>query len=402
MAFKTPDRFPGAREEEEFQFSDNAGDPSVEGALRYTGSEFLFKDAGSVFNPRPNKPGVLQVTTHTNFTGSASYVTLQHFLFKGSTAWPGFANIKVVARLGSLLASPSQVRIYDVTNSLEICVVNVTSFLDTIVETGTLGNIPAGPAVWEIQARAPNASGIFVAAVALNFFSPGYITDASDFICVSEVFGIFVPPATLVHEWEADSGIVVGDGAALDAWSPVVGGVSLLQAGAPKPIYRATAATNGLPSVEFVATDYMDAAVGTIAQPDTIILIAEFPDTNQPTEHFDGVSARQTIFTQPGPVWWVYAGASVSTGGTPAVSTGLHFVVAQFNGASSFLQIDGIKSAALSVGSGSLSPFRLGASNTGAFGPNMYVHAASIWSGVMNTAQIDAARSAAQTKWSTP
>ena len=50
---KTPDRFPGTREEDELQLLDQYGVmPDVEGGVVYSDGSFYFKDAYGEFNPR--------------------------------------------------------------------------------------------------------------------------------------------------------------------------------------------------------------------------------------------------------------------------------------------------------------------------------------------------------------
>lgn len=54
MAPSTPDRSPGALEEdEELRFGTNAGGPSVAGAIAYDGSSFRLRDASGTYDPRP-------------------------------------------------------------------------------------------------------------------------------------------------------------------------------------------------------------------------------------------------------------------------------------------------------------------------------------------------------------
>lgn len=50
---RTPDRMPGASDEEETVYEDRVadGDPTTAGALRYVGPAFKMKDGVSVFNP---------------------------------------------------------------------------------------------------------------------------------------------------------------------------------------------------------------------------------------------------------------------------------------------------------------------------------------------------------------
>ena len=50
---RTPDRFPGAFEEDvEVILVENSSAPSVPGAFNYDGTSFRMRDADGVFNPR--------------------------------------------------------------------------------------------------------------------------------------------------------------------------------------------------------------------------------------------------------------------------------------------------------------------------------------------------------------
>lgn len=49
---RTPDRFPGARQEEEIQFEDNASDPSVVGGITNNAGALKGRDSVGIFNLR--------------------------------------------------------------------------------------------------------------------------------------------------------------------------------------------------------------------------------------------------------------------------------------------------------------------------------------------------------------
>lgn len=53
---RTPDRYPGPREETEVQFFEQAEAPTVDGAMRYVSGAFSMKDSVGVFNPRAGLP----------------------------------------------------------------------------------------------------------------------------------------------------------------------------------------------------------------------------------------------------------------------------------------------------------------------------------------------------------
>ena len=49
---RTPDRYPGPREEEEVQYQEQSTDPTANGAVRYVSGSFRMKDSTGVFDPR--------------------------------------------------------------------------------------------------------------------------------------------------------------------------------------------------------------------------------------------------------------------------------------------------------------------------------------------------------------
>jgi len=49
---RTPDRFPGPREDEELVLEERLDDPPTVGGLRYVAGRFRLRDAGGLFNPR--------------------------------------------------------------------------------------------------------------------------------------------------------------------------------------------------------------------------------------------------------------------------------------------------------------------------------------------------------------
>ena len=59
---RTPDRFPGAREEEEINLEDQGTDPTSVGGLTYNGGAFAFKDAIGVYDPRTGGSGLTPAT----------------------------------------------------------------------------------------------------------------------------------------------------------------------------------------------------------------------------------------------------------------------------------------------------------------------------------------------------
>ena len=167
----TPDRFPGAREEDEVLFDSNAGDPTVEGALRYTGTDFKLKDSIGVFNPRPNAVGVLEITPRVQSLGSASFFPLLRFVYKGSVLWSTPQSIKVIASTTGA-SMTGDVRIFDLTNSLVVATLSITNQTPQILDLGAISNVPASEAVFELQARVVAADSIHVTSLILDFIAP--------------------------------------------------------------------------------------------------------------------------------------------------------------------------------------------------------------------------------------
>lgn len=56
---RTPDRFPGSREDEELILEPASSDPEVPGAIRNISGEFRLRDNLGVYEPRMGIPGRL-------------------------------------------------------------------------------------------------------------------------------------------------------------------------------------------------------------------------------------------------------------------------------------------------------------------------------------------------------
>ena len=62
---RTPDRFPGSREEEEIIVEDTGQDPADAGGVRYNGGVFKLRDAIGVFDPRTGGSGISEAAHKT-------------------------------------------------------------------------------------------------------------------------------------------------------------------------------------------------------------------------------------------------------------------------------------------------------------------------------------------------
>jgi hypothetical protein len=78
---------------------------------------------------------------------------MSEFVFRGTTVLGSPTAIKAIAwRLSG--SGTFSMRVYDLTNALEICeVTGLSSAVATIQDFGSLSNLPTGEAMWEVQAK---------------------------------------------------------------------------------------------------------------------------------------------------------------------------------------------------------------------------------------------------------
>jgi hypothetical protein len=98
----------------------------------------------------------------------SSYVVEARMIFRGTTVLGTPSNIKGIVEVGDEVGD---IRIYDATNSQEI--VEVTGITDTtpaINDFGTISNLPAGEALWEIQMRVPLSNKDYMYLYSLEIF----------------------------------------------------------------------------------------------------------------------------------------------------------------------------------------------------------------------------------------
>lgn len=103
------------------------------------------------------------------FAKSATYAVLTRFAFKGITALGSPTNIKAIIHVKTA-AKPGDVRIYDLTNANAICeVTGISSLTPTLVDLGTLSNLPSGEAMFEVQAKDPLGDEIYISGLIIEF-----------------------------------------------------------------------------------------------------------------------------------------------------------------------------------------------------------------------------------------
>ena len=162
---KTPDRFPGSREETELLLRGQASDPTEVGASRYVSGDFRMRDQYGVFNPRSQGGGSGQRIIQVSLTGDgqakyqsvtqSNWEVVGFMAFPGTTVW-GTDGVNCAGFIGWMLtpdASGIDARLYDVTNGNIIATVTgITVTVPTIHQAASVSNLSTGPAVWEIQA----------------------------------------------------------------------------------------------------------------------------------------------------------------------------------------------------------------------------------------------------------
>lgn len=93
-------------------------------------------------------------------TASGSYTVMSHFIFQGSTLLGTPTRIDSL-HSGQLVGTTYSIRIYDTTNALVIAESTGLggSTLFSISALGSLGNIPAGASVFEVQLKKDSGGG---------------------------------------------------------------------------------------------------------------------------------------------------------------------------------------------------------------------------------------------------
>jgi len=129
---RTPDRFPGTREETEVLLSTQASDPADEGATRYvTPGNFRLKDQLGVFNPR-----------EVDESFHEALRALIHFIDEGPAC--SFASGAYKETLPAGDAFPTSIIWWESASKTQKIVEK------TITRTGTGTNVKPTPIVWKM------------------------------------------------------------------------------------------------------------------------------------------------------------------------------------------------------------------------------------------------------------
>ncbi len=83
-----------------------------------------------------------------------SWLVVASFPFLGATQ-----RLSAVKAVGLLETGTAlEVRVYDVSNSLQICLGSTSSSTEAVFDLGVVSNLPSGDAVFELQARVTGSS----------------------------------------------------------------------------------------------------------------------------------------------------------------------------------------------------------------------------------------------------
>ena len=96
----------------------------------------------------------------------ASFEKISEFLFSGTDLLGLPTLMKVIARTS---ATSGDIKVFDSTNSLTIVEKNITNIPDEIIDMGTLSNLPASEAIFEIQMKRTGGGSTFISALEFGF-----------------------------------------------------------------------------------------------------------------------------------------------------------------------------------------------------------------------------------------
>ena len=132
-----------------------------------------------------------------------------------------------------------------------------------------------------------------------------------------------------------------------------------------RPSYDEVEATLGDKAIDFDGSDYMQTAtIANLWQPSKICLVYRQDSGAVSTNFIEGLNSgnRQSISTSGGGSrdLQIYAGSSVVASGKLITFGAWHMVIVSFNGAASYVRLDGSQSANLSPGTHKLAGLTIG------------------------------------------
>lgn len=169
--------------------------------------------------------------------------------------------------------------------------------------------------------------------------------------------GTTIPDSGLEHDYDATA-LSASDGSSISTFTDQQGSLDLTGNG----VYR-TSGINGNPSIETDGDDdKFDAAGSTFAQPNHIFMVAQALNPNELSEQSKFFStatgSNAHLFGPDGSgSWGAYSGAEIAGGST---DTNPHVFTVLFDGANSYVRVDGTEVASGDIGGLDLVPLALG------------------------------------------
>lgn len=174
----TPDRKAGPSYEEKLILTTIEGHTAdAEGEMVYKDGSFSMRDSVGVFNPRSAGGGGSSLLV-VSFSSGDSTLGLEgsatDYETKGYVLWPGSSYIgsPVSVKVAEVVegSGTGYVKIYDVTNALQVAEASFTNTTIAVGDMGTLSNIASGEAIWEIQLKiVGNRTTIHVPSLMVKF-----------------------------------------------------------------------------------------------------------------------------------------------------------------------------------------------------------------------------------------
>jgi hypothetical protein len=119
----------------------------------------------------PDRQGIYDFPFTKIVTGDTSYFTAHIFCFQGTDLLGAPEEISIIC--GWIDNTTQSVRIYDITNNQVICErTDITTEFPVVEDMGTISNLTAAPALWEVQMKRPQggpAREVAVASMHMRF-----------------------------------------------------------------------------------------------------------------------------------------------------------------------------------------------------------------------------------------
>ncbi len=102
------------------------------------------------------------------YSKNTSWIVATQFIFKGTDyLLSNPSSIKVISKVET--SYTAEVRLFDSTNSNEICSFNISTIVFGIYTTTTISNLPAGESIFELQCKGNGSKNVFLSSLMIIF-----------------------------------------------------------------------------------------------------------------------------------------------------------------------------------------------------------------------------------------